>query len=120
MRAPALEVGWRNLHVGLNIGFSVFMCLVHCILTASLLAGKSSSTSLWELFFLTWTVAGSVWTAANAYGLLTRAPWARLSAEIYALVSIFTFIGTPYGIYGAISLRLRSVRAALDSRSTPR
>jgi hypothetical protein len=78
---------------------------------------NSPDTPLLVVLGLWWNAIGAVWVPFNAWGLFKRRAWSRWSSLAYALLSLFTGIGTPYGIYALITLNLESVRARLSQAS---
>jgi len=58
-----------------------------------------------------WVVLGVVWAPFNAWALLTRRRFGRISTLIYAGLSILSCIGIPYAIYAIWSLTRPHVKA---------
>jgi serine/threonine protein kinase len=63
------------------------------------------------LLAMAWLTLGVLWAPFNAWALLTRRRFGRISTMVYAAFSIVSCIGIPYAIYAIWSLRRPHVRA---------
>lgn len=107
---PSSRVVWLAIGSVVMAGFHAFAALIALLMLGSV-------SSLFGLFILLWALAGLPWSAANAYGLFYRTPWSRTSTEAYAATSLFTFFGTPFGIFALLLLHRSDVRAELAGTS---
>ena len=60
---------------------------------------------------IAWLTLGVLWAPFNAWTLLTRRRFGRISTMVYAACSILSCVGIPYAIYAIWSLRRPHVRA---------
>ncbi len=121
-------------HVRANAIFQTLLCAMHTAISGFLLwvvlyepakdahipaptippqeasSGIVLALSVWlaVLLFSGWLPLGIPWTAANAVGLFRGKRWAMWSTLIYAFVTLFTCIGTPYAVYALFSLWSRA------------
>ncbi len=58
-----------------------------------------------------WLTLGVLWAPFNAWALLTRRRFGRISTMVYAVFAILSCVGIPYAIYALWSLRRPHVRA---------
>jgi hypothetical protein len=66
-------------------------------------------TFTFDLFV--WGPLGLFWAPINAIGLMERKRWALFSTLIFAGVSLFTCVGTPWALYALWSLTRPRVRS---------
>ena len=103
-----------TLHEVGGVLMVLFHLLFGFVMLTRPLTARGGVNMLLELGFAAWCVVGAVWVPLNLYALRARRTWAWASALVYALVSLPTAFGTPFGLFAGIVLAMPSVRAALQ------
>ncbi|MBL8744395.1 MAG: protein kinase [Myxococcales bacterium] len=62
-----------------------------------------------------WLTLGVLWAPFNAWALLTRRRFGRISTMVYAALSALSCVGIPYAVYAIWSLRRPHVRALFEA-----
>jgi serine/threonine protein kinase len=63
-----------------------------------------------------WLPLGIPVTLAGAWGVAKRKAWAYVVVTLYAFLSLFTVVGTPYALFALATLLRADVRAALGRK----
>jgi len=130
------EARRAHLHVGANVAIQIALWLAHVWMMGTFvvvlaqdgspapatpsLPSSDFSGPWWDLFafavvamlFANVMLAplGLLWVPINAYGLVRRRPWGRISSLVYAVFALPTCFGTLYGVYAIYSLTREHVK----------